>query len=67
MGTQHLEQSVKHTLDAAIGVGAITWPMWVQIFETAGYVITFLGGIVLLGLRIAIAVHELREKRKKAQ
>ena len=58
------EQATKHVLDGAIGLGAITWPMWVQALNTAGYIITFVGGLILLGLRIMIAWHEWRTRNK---
>lgn len=63
---QKTEQAAKHAIDGGIALGAITWPVWVQFLNTAGYVITFLGGLILLCLRIAIAWHEWRTRNDKA-
>jgi hypothetical protein len=51
-------------LDGAVGLGAVTWPLWAQLLQTTGYIITFVGGMILLGLRIAIAWRELHDRRR---
>ena len=66
MASYQFEQASNDALDGAIGLGAVTWPIWVQLFQTAGYIVTFVGGMVLLGLRIAIAWRVLRDGRKIA-
>lgn len=65
MSPDQFEHASKDALDGAIGLGAITWPLWAQLLQTTGYVITFIGGIVLLGLRIAIAWRDLRDRQRR--
>lgn len=64
MTSVQFEQASNDALDGAIGLGAVTWPLWAQLLQTTGYIITFVGGIILLGLRIAIAWRDLRERRR---
>lgn len=59
------EQAAKHTIDGIIGVGAITSPVWIQMLQTGAAIITLIGGIVLLGLRIMIAWHEWKTRNDK--
>ena len=49
------------TLDLGVGAGAITVPWWMQL--TAGLELCIaVGGLVLIGFRLAIAVREWRGK-----
>lgn len=66
MTSPQLEQASNDALDGAIGLGAVTWPLWAQLLQTTGYIITFVGGIILLGLRIAIAWRDLRDRRRNS-
>ena len=48
-------------LDLSVGAGAITVPWWMQL--TAGLeLFVAIGGLVLIGFRLAIAVREWRSK-----
>lgn len=60
---QQTEQAAKHALDGAIALGGISWFWWGQLLQTTGYVITFVGGLVLLALRIMIAWHEWKTRK----
>ena len=66
MSSYQLEQASNDVLDGTIGLGAVTWPLWVQLLQTAGYIVTFVGGMILLGLRIAIAWRVLRVGDKRS-
>lgn len=57
------EQTVKHTIDGAIGLGAITSPVWIQMMQTGAAILTVVGGLILLGLRIMIAWHEWKTRK----
>lgn len=57
------QETAKHALDSAIGAGALSSPWWLPVFNTWTNVALVLGGIILLGLRIAIAWREWRSKR----
>ena len=49
------------TLDLGVGAGAITVPWWMQL--TAGLELFIaIGGVVLVGFRVAIVVREWRGK-----
>ena len=48
-------------LDLSVGAGAITVPWWMQL--TAGLeLFVAIGGLVLIGFRLAIALREWRSK-----
>jgi len=57
-------ETTRQVIDGAVGLGAVTWPVWVQHLETTGYIVTLVGGLLLLGLRIAIALHEWRNRKR---
>lgn len=57
------EQALKHATDGAIALGGISWFWWGQMLGTLGYVLTFIGGLVLLALRIMIAWHEWKTRK----
>ena len=49
------------TLDLSVGAGAITVPWWMQL--TAGRELFIaIGGVVLVGFRVAIAIREWKGK-----
>ena len=48
-------------LDLSVGAGAITVPWWMQLTEGLELCIA-IGGLVLIGFRLAIAVREWRSK-----
>lgn len=58
MSIQDTQEQLKHTLDAAIGTGAVTSPWWLDYFTMGGNVVLILGGIALLAVRLAIARRE---------
>jgi len=64
MTSYQFEHGSNDALDGAIGLGAVTWPLWVQLLQTTGYIISFVGGMILLGLRIAIAWRDLQDRRR---
>jgi hypothetical protein len=64
MTSHQFEHASNDVVDGVIGLGAVTWPLWVQLLQTAGYIITFVGGMILLGLRIAIAWRDLRDRHR---
>ncbi len=64
MTSYQFEHGGNDALDGAIGLGAVTWPLWAQLLQTTGYIITFVGGMILLGLRIAIAWRDLRDRHR---
>jgi hypothetical protein len=47
-------------VDAAIGLGSVTAPWWLDLFNQATHVYFIIGGAVLLTLRIALAVRDWR-------
>ena len=54
--------TAKHTLDSALGAAAVTSPFWVQALQTGAAIMTVIGGLILLGLRIMIALHEWKNR-----
>ena len=51
----------RNLVDLSVGAGAITLPWWMQL--TAGLeLFVAIGGLVLIGFRLAIAVREWRGK-----
>ena len=64
-----VDQSVSHVTsgqsiiaDLLLGGAAASTPLWLQSLETWAQAIIVFGGVVLLGIRIAIALKELRKK-----
>ena len=57
-----------HKFDAAFdgtaAVAAMSVPMWLADVELWGRALVILGGVLLLGLRIAIAWRDLRQGRR---
>jgi len=51
----------KHALDGAVGAAAVTAPLWLQLVQSGSQVLVALGGVVLVALRIAIALRDLRK------
>ena len=51
----------KIILDSAIGITAISGPVWISYITTYGGLVMLLGGIVLLVLRIALAWKEWKK------
>lgn len=65
--TWHVAQhtvDAKQTIDGTLGVGAITAPVWLQYIEIYGGAAMFIGGMILLGLRIALTIREWRNNPK---
>ena len=60
-------QTAKHALDSALGVGAVTSPFWLTLLQTGAAIITVIGGLILLGLRIMIAWHEWKTRDLKVR
>lgn len=58
MNIQDTQEQAKHVLDAALGTGAISSPVWLQYFTLTGNIVLILGGIALLAIRIALARRE---------
>lgn len=58
-----LDQHAKEIIDGALGVGAITSPLWLQFLQTTIGLFMLFGGAVLLALRLAIAWREWRHGR----
>ena len=52
--------AIKAVADGALGVGAITSPLWLQALEISSSVLMIFGGLILLGLRLAITWREWR-------
>jgi len=55
---------MQHQVDVALAGGAMTSPVWLQLFETIAQYYLIIGGVVLLTLRILIAAIEFHQKRK---
>ena len=52
----------RSTVDGAVATGAITLPWWaIHLNDWAGIALT-LGGLILVGFRIAIAYREWKSK-----
>lgn len=60
-----MSPAVDRVTDAAVGLGGISVAVWVHYAENGLKWFALIGGAILLGLRIAIAVRELREKKKE--
>lgn len=60
---QHAEP-IKNTVDAAIGVGALSSPVWLQWIENGLGLFMLFGGAALLALRIYLAIREIRDKKR---
>ncbi len=56
-----MDQLSKHALDGAVGAAAVTAPLWLQLVQSGSQALVALGGVVLVALRIAIAVRDLRK------
>jgi len=54
------QTTIQNTIDATLGGGTVSAPIWLQHFDI--YVATLLavGGAVLLGLRIWIAIRTIK-------
>ena len=48
----------KIAIDGSIGTLAVSVPIWVEYVSTYGGLVMLIGGIVLLGFRIALAWKE---------
>ncbi|KAF0118140.1 MAG: hypothetical protein FD149_865 [Rhodospirillaceae bacterium] len=48
------------TMDVALGGGAITLPLWVQTLSDWMQILAIVLGTALVGIRLALAVHECR-------
>ncbi len=60
---QQIEQA-KHTIDAAIGIGAVASPWWLVYLENGLGIFMLAGGAVLLSFRIYLSILEIRAKRR---
>ena len=49
-------------IDAATGGGAISLPFWVQSVNAVAQEVLIIGGAILLGLRIALALRAWRRR-----
>ena len=49
-------------IDAAAGGGAISLPFWVQSVNVVAQEFLIIGGVILLGLRIALAFRAWRRR-----
>ncbi len=49
-------------IDGAAGVAIVTAPWWMSLLEGAAHALMVTGALVLLGLRIAIAIRDLRAR-----
>lgn len=56
----------KQALDYAMAGAAVSIPLWLESLQTWGEVVALIGGIVLLGLRIGLAIREWRSNRNGA-
>ena len=54
-----------NALDATVGVYAVTSPIWLQMFTTGGQVVMWVGGFILLVLRIRIAWLDWRARKRR--
>ncbi len=55
---------VSDAFDIAFGVGGVASPLWLQYLTEGAQVIAVIGGIILLTLRIAIAIRDLKRGHK---
>jgi hypothetical protein len=51
--------------DYAVGTSAVTTPLWMTALEQGIGWYVFIGGAILVTLRVAIAVKELLSKKSK--
>jgi len=57
------EQQMKIVIDGTLGGGGLSAPWWVQQVDVYVGVLLAIGGVVLLGLRIAISWRELKGRK----
>lgn len=57
-----MEQLSKHALDGAVGGTAVSVPLWIQSIDGWAQLVVAIGGVVLIGLRICIALRDLNRR-----
>ena len=55
------------TMDKLIGVAAISTPLWLTYFNMGVAVVVGVGGLILLGFRIAKARQEYLKAKREAE
>jgi hypothetical protein len=60
-------QNEAAAIDGAAALVAVTMPLWVQYVIVWAQALIVLGGVVLLGLRIAIAWRDLRAQGRRGE
>lgn len=58
-----MDHPVRNTIDAALGTGAVTSPIWLQYIQDGLGLFMLIGGAVLLLLRLMIAWREWRNSK----
>ena len=61
-----LAAQVKHSIDTAIAGGALASPWWLTYFNIFGNALLIMGGLVLVGFRIAISRRQLKALERKS-
>ena len=59
--------NLQNLIDTAVAGGALSSPWWVQYLQNGLELVALGGGIVLAGLRIRMAVIELRNSKQGKQ
>lgn len=49
-------------VDVPIGVGAVSLPVWIEYLKEGAVAVTAVGGAILVGIRIAVAIRDYRKK-----
>lgn len=58
-----MEKPAEIAFDTVTGLGAVSSPWWLLLFNGALHEAILIGGAVLLGLRLAVAWRQFRRKR----
>ena len=55
-------QVLKHAPDGAVGAGALSAPLWMQNVDHWAQFVIFMGGVILIALRVLIALRDLKRR-----
>ena len=56
--------TAKVVIDSSVGGAAVSAPLWLQWIETYDGAVMFVGGVVLISIRLVIAWRDLQRKSR---
>tara|TARA_R110000772_G_scaffold22058_1_gene59965 strand:- start:228 stop:431 length:204 start_codon:yes stop_codon:yes gene_type:complete len=61
---EQVQHSLRTLLDGSIAIGALASPVWIDWIEHGAGAIMAVLGVVLVGIRVYMAIKELKRKAK---